>query len=96
MIVDRRTFIAKPGKVEELVEVLKSGAEHMASRPPFRVYSAMVGTGSGVVLELEFDDLNHYERWWEEWSAAPESAAVLERFDSLRAPEWKSELWRAR
>jgi hypothetical protein len=66
MIVDRRTFIAKAGKVEELVEVLKTGAEHMASRPAIRVYSTVVGTGGAVVLELEFDDLNHYERWWEE------------------------------
>lgn len=36
MIINRRTSAAKTGRAADLADVLRTGAEHMESVPPFR------------------------------------------------------------
>lgn len=95
-IVNRRTFTAKPGKMAELVDVLKAGGAYLADMPTFRVYQAIFGQNNRAVLELDFDDLAHYERFWATWSAAPESAGILERHQACITAEQSSEIWELR
>jgi hypothetical protein len=96
MIVNRRTFSVKPGQVEAIIEVLSTGADHIADRPVLRLYEAYMGVANRVAFELEFDDLAHYARFWDEWTAAPESAQVLEKFNQHLEMEWTNEIWRVR
>lgn len=93
MIINRRVFTLKQGKDQEAVEILKSGAGHMAAIPTFRICTSSIGPGGRVVLELEFEDLAHYERWWAEWGATPQAAQVLERWRTTVEPGWDNEIW---
>lgn len=94
MIVNRRTFTAQPGQMAELIDVLKAGGGYLADMPTFRVYQALFGQNNRAVLELDFDDLAHYERFWAAWGAAPESAGVMERLQPCITGEQSNEIWR--
>lgn len=94
MIVNRHTYCAKPGHMEALIEVLKAGGSYLDNMPTFRVYQAVFGESSRAVLELDFDDLTHYESFWAKWGAAPESAQVLERFHQHIEADQTNEIWR--
>jgi hypothetical protein len=93
MLVHRTTFVVKVGKRDEAVEVLKSGADYLEKVPTFRVYGSSIGPRDTLVLELEFENLAEYERFWDEWFATPESAAVMEKWVQLREPGGTSEIW---
>lgn len=93
MLVHRQTFIVKPGKWEEAIKVLKTGADHLDNRPPFRVYGSYIGNNDTIVLELEFENMTEYERFWNAWFAAPESAAVGEKWNQLHLPGGTNEVW---
>ena len=89
MIINRRVFTLKHGEEQEAVDILKSGASHMQEIPSFRICTSSLGPGGRVVLELEFHDLAHYERWWAVWSAEPQTAQVLERWRATVEPGWE-------
>ena len=47
-----------------------------------RLYSARTGAFDTVVLEMEFDNLQHYEKCWEaieNYNASPERSAPVQR-----------------
>lgn len=94
MIVNRRTFTAKPGKMTELTDVLKAGGTYLDNMPTFRVYQALFGQNNRAVLELDFDDLAHYERFWAAWGAAPEAAGIMQRLVLCIEAEQTNEIWR--
>ncbi|MEZ4621326.1 MAG: NIPSNAP family protein [Caldilineaceae bacterium] len=71
MLTNRRTFTAKPGQMEELIDVLKAGGGYLEKMPTFRVAQALFGQNNRAVLELDFDDLAHYERFWTAWGPHP-------------------------
>ena len=89
MIINCRVFTLKHGEEQEAVDILKSGASHMQEIPSFRICTSSLGPGGRVVLELEFHDLAHYERWWAAWSAEPQTAQVLERWRATVEPGWE-------
>jgi hypothetical protein len=68
MIVDRRTFIAKNGKQDELVEQIKKAAAYMPFAASYRIYTPQYGQFGVVVLELEFKDLAECDRYWAGWT----------------------------
>ncbi len=96
MIVNRRIFTVKPRCMETIIDLLKSGADHMVEIPTFRGYQAMHGEGNCAMLELDFDDMAHYERFWATWGAAPEAAKVLERFRQHLETNQTNEIWQLR
>ncbi len=93
MIINRRVFTLKHGKEQEAVDILKTGAGHMKEIPSYRISTSRLGPGGRVVLELEFEDLAHYERWWAAWSATPQTAEFLERWRVCVKPGWDNEIW---
>ncbi|HRW08193.1 MAG TPA: NIPSNAP family protein [Caldilineaceae bacterium] len=95
-IVNRRTFTAKPGKMAELIDVLKAGGSYLENMPTFRVYQALFGQNNRAILELDFDDLAHYERFWAAWGAAPESAGIMERLVKCIEAEQTNKIWQLR
>lgn len=93
MLLNRRTINVKPGRGAELAELLKTGANHLDWVPPFRVMASRFGTLDRIVLELEFDSLADYERFWTSWRNAPESAGVSARFSEVRESGEVNEIW---
>jgi hypothetical protein len=64
MIVNRRTFIAKQGQAEKVVEILRNGLEFVPFKPSYRLYISDIAPFSLVALEVEFKDLAEYDRFW--------------------------------
>ena len=93
MIVHRQTFTVKLGQRDAAMELLNTGGTHVEPTPTFRVYGNSVGPHDTVVLEIEFENLADYERFWNAWRAAPESAAVFEKWYQLIEPGGTSEIW---
>ena len=67
MIVDRRTFVTKVGKADELVEQIKQAAAYVPFAAPYRIYTPQYGRFGDVVLEIEFKDLAECDRYWKGW-----------------------------
>lgn len=92
--VNRRTFQAKPGRLDALTDILSTGGSHMPNLPPFRVSHSLFGRGSLVVLEMEFPEITAHDEFWDAFRAAPETPAVMEHFNQLIEPAWTNEIWR--
>jgi len=69
MIVNRRTFVAKRGHIEEACELLAKERRHSGVVPgAMRIYVPEIAPFDTIVLELEFEDWEQYHRMWAEWS----------------------------
>lgn len=103
MIVNRVTWTAKRGHRNELVEWFKDpdvweweGIPEEVRARATRLYTAHTGAFQSVVLELEFDDLTHYQECWEaisNYNATPERSASMQRFRELTATDGNHELF---
>lgn len=93
-MVQRITYVVKVGKQDEAVELLKAGADHLENVAPSRVYGHRFGPRDTVAIELEVENLAELERFWGEWQAAPETAAVVEKWDRLVEPGGTTEIWK--
>lgn len=91
--INRRTFQAKTGQTNALVDHLSVGANQLANIPPYRISYSLFGAGSRVALEIEFPDLGAYDEFWLAFLAAPDTPAYMEQFNQLVEPEWVNELW---
>ena len=63
MIVDRRTFVAKPGSGEKMKEIL---IELFENNPwpggNVRIYSSLIGPFNHVIVETESENLTAFEQ----------------------------------
>lgn len=97
MLVDRRVFMVKGGKMDEVLELLK--AEQARVRQAYnysgatRNYASYVGTFGQLVLESEWNDLAEWEAFWSEWGASPEGIAFQEEWGPLLESGGRVELW---
>jgi hypothetical protein len=89
MIVQRYTVQVKPGRTEELVDLMLS---HAAAREAegrdfhaFRISTPSLSgqPGNRLMFELEFEDLAEFQAWWDEWFALPTSPPYLEKWNAL-------------
>jgi hypothetical protein len=103
MLVNRVTWIAKRGHKNELAEWFrhptvwewKGIPEELRARA-MRLYTPKTGAFDTVVLEIEFDNLEHYEKWWEaigNYNATPERSAQMQRFLEITETGGTHELW---
>lgn len=93
MLLNRHTINVKLGRAAELAELLKTGANHLDWIPPFRVMAARIGVQDRMALELEFESLADYDRFWSAFAAAPETQQVMARLLELTEPGTVNEIW---
>ncbi|MEZ4621348.1 MAG: hypothetical protein R2867_38415 [Caldilineaceae bacterium] len=55
MIVNRRVFHTRTGKMQETIAHLQAGLKDLPY--PYRIYGSFTGRFNTVVMELEFEDL---------------------------------------
>jgi hypothetical protein len=67
MVVDRRTFSVKPGKQDEVVELIKKAAFFSPFTISYRIYTPYFARTDEVILEIEFQDLAECDRYWAGW-----------------------------
>ena len=95
MIVNRRTFVVKRGRIDEFLALIEEGREQSSSSArAFRVYTPDISSFDEVALEWEYESLGEYERDWAEWGTTPESAALQERVYDLTETGGTNEIWR--
>ena len=89
-IVNRRTFIAKRGHVDEAVALLKGeeGGDIVS-----RVYRSHYGPFDTVALEVEIGSVEAMERGWAEWGATPEAEQFMKRWIEITEPGGTNEVW---
>jgi hypothetical protein len=89
-LVNRRTFVAKRGCLDEVVQLLKAAGEKTNLPHRYRLYVSNLGPFDTLALEIEVENLAEYERvWtaigeriapevWEKWSALTETGGANE------------------
>lgn len=93
MIVNRRTFRVKWGRVEEAVALMKAEGKRVGFPHALRLYTNYTGPFSTIAFEAEFENLEEYERWWAEYFASPEGAAFNGKFLALLEAGGTNEIW---
>ena len=91
MLVNRRTFVVKRGCMEELVALLVADREQTGIA--YRLYTPDIGPFDVIAIEVEFENLEAYEKGWAEWFARPENAAFMEKWYALTESGGNNEIW---
>ena len=93
MYVDRRTYIAKRGRYNELVALWKEARQG----PPalkgaagnFRIYWPIAGPIDAIVIEYEFESLEEYGKFWSKY----ELTEFGKRLNEATESGGTNELW---
>lgn len=95
MIVNRRTFIVKRGCLEDARALAMSLREFEQIRKlsAYRLYLPNIGAFDQIAMEAEFESLEEYEAWWNEWASSPEAAAFFEKWFDLTETGGVNEIW---
>ena len=95
MIVNRRTFVVKRGRIDQFLALAREAREQSSSSArAFRVYAPDIGSLDKVALEWEYESLEEYEKDWAEWATTPETAALQETVYDLTETGGTNEIWR--
>jgi LPS sulfotransferase NodH len=93
MIVNRRTFIVKRGRLEEVVALIMAETKRVGQTPVVRLYLPEIAAFDQIAMEWEFENLAEYQRFWEEWFASPQGVAFLEKWNDLTETGGANEIW---
>ena len=94
VVVNRRTFNVKRGRMDEAVAAVKAESERFSSYTgPLRIYTAETGPADTLAVEWEYGSLEEYHRLWNEWGSTPGTAAYMEKWYELTEPGGTNELW---
>ena len=94
MIVNRRTFIVKKGCSEKVVKLLRTVTEGMSAPSVVRIYEWFISPSDQVTWEAEFENMEEYSKFSDEWVASPKRASILGKFEELTVSGGTSEIWR--
>ena len=93
VLVDRWTYIAKRGHINEAVALVKTESERYTKPRTYRVLRPNTGSMDTFVMEIEFESMEDRQRFWSEWGATPEAAAFLEKWHNLTETGVNREIW---
>jgi hypothetical protein len=97
MIVNRRTFNVKQGRMEEATKLVVDEIAAEKARGGYsgttRVYTSSIGSFNQLCVEWEYESLAEYERMWAEWAARPTSPAFMEKWVNATSREGTNEIW---
>ena len=94
MIINRRTFVAKPGRTDDAKVLAQEAvrAKPAGMTRPVRWYEIAFGPWDHLALETEFETLAECERLMDEWLAnlSPE---FWKKWQEVMATGGSNELW---
>jgi hypothetical protein len=93
MFVNRRTFVVKEGKMEEVLARFKAAASLDPPRA-LRIYTSEVGAFNTIAFEAEFESLQEFESFFTGLPDLPELAEAQARLAGLTVPGGSNEVWR--
>jgi hypothetical protein len=92
MYIQRLSLPVRHNTEAELRRVIST--ELKRSQLDFRLLLPNFGFNEVMDLEIRFLTLADYETFWEKWATEADAKAFGKRFDLLRSPGGKRELWR--
>ena len=92
MIVERFTWHVKPGHTPEFVELVKAERERVGE-VTLRLYVPFFGPHNVVIGEIEFENTEEQDKYWEGWLGKPEAQTFLENLVKLQDAGGSRELW---
>ncbi len=92
MLVNRRTFIVKRGKMDAAIALML--AEFRRSGSSGRVYVPEVGPFDVLAVEGEFADFAAYDQFWSTWAKQPETGSFMEQWYAVTEIGGTNEIWR--
>ncbi len=96
MLINRRTFKIKPGRMEEAVKLIKDFVEEVgvpAGGANPRLSTAFFGAFDVLFMEVEHENLDHYQKYWNELFNLPAMGRFFETWNSLTEVGGVNELW---
>ena len=93
MWLERWIWIAKPGRMDELLAHLREGREQLPAPHGHRILTCKFGALNRVEVETEWESWDEYSRTWEEWAAKPEFGAYMGKFAELIESDETHEWW---
>ena len=93
MIVNRRTFVVKRGRMQDVVELLREGGPDFPHPHPRRFYTPRIAPFDVLAIEIEFENLKDYEEYWTKWGTRPETAEFMDKWFELTQNGGTNEIW---
>jgi hypothetical protein len=91
MIVNRRTFVAKRGCLQEAAELLKHEVDKLGIGASGRIYVPEIAPFDAIATEIEFESWEAYHKFWTEWSPGE---AFWTQWYALTENGGTNEVWR--
>ena len=92
MIVQRMVIRSKPGRVDDVVELLE-GERARDDAVPMRIFTCNIGPSNvAVACELTFENMSDYEKSWVDWAALPTTPQYMEKWFQC-VDDWSDEIW---
>ena len=96
MLVNRRTFMVKPGKMDEVKKLVVDYARergNLSSGSGQRILTGLVGPFDVLVLEVDHENLAAYERFWAEVFDHPSAEAFFQKWNMCIESGGTNEIW---
>ncbi len=93
MIVERRTFNAKPGFAGDMVNHLRSLLDKYTFPGTVRLYCSKVGMFNQVAVELEGESLAAYDDTFNQWASVAFTPEIRDQWITLEDSGAKNEFW---
>jgi hypothetical protein len=93
MLVNRRTWIVKRGRMQETLELFKAEGRRINSPIPTRLYAPNIGSFDLLAMESEYESLEVFEKFWAEYYNTPEAAVFQEKLYELTEVGGGDEFW---
>jgi len=93
-IVNRRTWMVRSGKMDDLVGLLKG--ERGKGDNPWDISTAVYGPKDMVAGDFVSESLAANEQSWDEWGTSERTKIFFEKWDQLVESGGASEIWEAR
>ena len=94
MIVERRTFLVKTAKEQEVVELIKAGIEaNTIFNGAYRIYIPDIGPFNVVAVEWEYEDLGEMQAAWDAWETNLATPEFWEMWCTLTERGGNREVW---
>jgi hypothetical protein len=93
MLVNRRTFIVKKKRMGEAVALLVDYAKAIELPHARRIYASQIGPFDTIAIEMEFENMEEFEKVVAEASARPEWDEFAKKLDELTVPGGSNEIW---
>jgi hypothetical protein len=92
MVVHRMVIRSKPGRMNDVVELL-IGERGKDTVKPMRIFTCNIGPSNvAVACEITFEDMGDYEKSWAEWAALPDTPEYMEKWYKC-VDDWSDEIW---